>query len=80
MCSPLPKAFKEYTNPGDRQNTFLEEIIRCKTKNNRKTGSGWNIWLLVITYCGRKKIFRINKRVRDMLMSTDGSVTAEPTP
>lgn len=55
----------------------MEEIIRCKIKNNRKIGSGWNIWFLVIIYCGRKKIFRINKRVRDMLMSIDGGVIAE---
>lgn len=31
VCSPLPKLFKkvgqEYAHPGDRQNTFLEEII-----------------------------------------------------
>lgn len=26
-----------------------------QNKTMKKTGSGWNIWLLVITYCGRKK-------------------------
>ena len=38
VCSPLPKVFKEvgegYTHPGERQNTFLVEIIK------QETGSG----------------------------------------
>ena len=82
--SPLPKVFKkfgqEYTHPGDRQNTFLEEIIRGKTKQTRKTGSGWNIWLLVITYCGRKK--KSSESTRELaitLMTAEGAVARGPT-
>ena len=73
VCSPLPKVFKkvgqEYVHPGDRQNTILEEIIRWNTKKNQKTGSGWNAWLLVLPYCGRKKKSPESTRERECSLS-----------
>lgn len=55
----MPKVFKKIWpgmhSPRRQAKYFMEEIIRGKTKKNWKTGSGWNIWLLVIAHCGRKK-------------------------
>lgn len=51
--------------------------------SNKKQGVEQNIWFLVMTYCsGKKRIFRINQRVREMLVRAGGGgpsgTTANP--
>lgn len=48
-----------------------------KYKEKQKTGGGWNIWLLVITYCGRKKKSLESTREM-MLMTPEGAVVKGP--
>lgn len=50
-------------------------------EKQKKTRNGveQNICFLVMTYCsGKKRIFRINQRVREMLMKAGGGVTVAP--
>lgn len=67
LC-PGPQSWPEHTHPGDRQILFW----RKSSDEKQKPGSRWNIWLLVTTHCGRKKIFSVNKRVRDTVPRTGG--------
>lgn len=61
-------SWPEHTHPADRQTLFW----RKSSDEKQKTGSRWNIWLLVTTHCGRKKTFSINKSVRDTGLRAGG--------
>lgn len=65
---PGSLSWPEHTHPADRQTLFW----RKSSDEKQKTGSRWNIWLLVTTHCGRKKTFSINKSVRDTGLRAGG--------